>query len=139
MSYQWLLDGSPISGATGPDHQVTQTGRYAVEVVDSCGAVKRSNEVNVTTLAARERLESFRVDIYPEPSEGLVSIDMLAVPGTVRAELIDLLGRRILQRAWRADGELREAIDFRSAPPGIYLLRLAHSGGHVTRRVMKMR
>lgn len=139
VSYQWLLDGAPIPGASGPDYQATETGRHAVEIVDSCGAVKRSNEVNVTTLAARYRPESFRVDIYPEPSEGLVSIDIRSVRGIVRAELIDLLGRRILQREWRTDGDLRERIDFRSAPPGIYLLRLAHPGGQVTRRVIKTR
>ncbi|MBR9975569.1 MAG: VWA domain-containing protein [Bacteroidetes bacterium] len=139
VSYQWLRDGVSIPGANGPDHQVTQTGRYAVEIVDSCGAVRRSNEVNVTTLAADERPESFRVDIYPEPSEGLVTVDLRSVRGIVRADLIDLLGRRIQQEQWHADGELRARIDFRTAPPGMYLLRLVHPDGQVIRRLMKTR
>ncbi|MBE0643799.1 MAG: VWA domain-containing protein [Bacteroidetes bacterium] len=139
VSYQWLRDGVPIPGANGPEYLVTQTGRHVVEIIDSCGAVKRSSEVNVTTLAAGGRPEAFRVDVYPDPSDGVVHVEMSGISGSVHAELMDLLGRRILRKEWRVDGDLRASIDFRAAPPGMYILRLTHPDGEITRRLTKIR
>jgi hypothetical protein len=53
---------------------------------------------------------------------------------------MDLLGRRIAQWRWTAgnDGSLRETIDFRAAPRGMYLLRIAHSDGVIVRRLVKI-
>lgn len=136
---QWLRDGQPISGATSPNYTVTDIGHYAVQVVDSCGAVLRSDEIHITTLGMTSRPEAFRLDVYPDPNDGRIHLDVRGAWGPVQAELHDLLGRRITRREWTAHGELREQLDFRSAPPGIYILRLAHPDGLITRRLVKTR
>ncbi|MDX9759762.1 MAG: VWA domain-containing protein [Bacteroidota bacterium] len=137
VSHQWLRDGQPISGAAGPIYEVTDIGRYAVQVVDSCGAVLLSDEINITTLGIASRPELFRLDVYPDPSDGRIHLDVRGASGPVQAELHDLLGRRITRYEWRAEGVLRAVMDFHGAPPGIYILRLAHSGGQITRRLTK--
>jgi hypothetical protein len=140
LSHQWFLDGRPISGATGPLYTVSETGRYAVQVVDSCGAVLMSDEHPVTTLGTDKQPAGFRLELYPDPSDGLIHLAVTGARGAVQAELMDLLGRRIAQWRWTAgnDGSLRETIDFRAAPRGMYLLRIAHSDGVIVRRLVKI-
>ncbi|MFZ1731067.1 MAG: VWA domain-containing protein [Bacteroidota bacterium] len=139
LSHQWFLDGQPISGATGPVLDVTQTGRYTVQVVDSCGAVLLSKERVVTTLGIAVQPEKFSLEVYPDPSDGLIHVAMTGVRGAVQAELLDLLGRSILRTQWSAgsDGTVRETLTFRNAPRGLYLLRLAHRDGVLVRRLIK--
>jgi len=52
-SYQWLLNGTAINGATLPNYDATQSGSYTVDVSNSCGTV--------TTAA-------LVVDVLPLPS-----------------------------------------------------------------------
>jgi len=139
LSHQWYLDGRLISGATGPLYTVSEIGRYAVQVVDSCGAVLMSDEHPVTTLGISAQPAGFRLELYPDPSDGLIHLAVTGARGTVQAELMDLLGRRIARWRWTAgnDGGLRETIDFRAAPRGMYLLRIAHADGVTVRRLVK--
>jgi hypothetical protein len=139
VSHQWFLDSRPINGATGPSFTVSETGRYTVQVVDSCGVVLMSDEHPVTTLGVAAQPAGFRIDVYPDPSDGLVHLAITGARGSVQAELMDLLGRRIAQWRWTAgnDGSLRETIDFRAAPRGMYLLRIAHTDGVTVRRLVK--
>jgi hypothetical protein len=138
-AHQWFLDGQPISGATAPVLDITRTGRYTVQTVDSCGAVLMSDELLVTTLGIAAQPGKFSLDVYPDPSEGLIHIAIVGVHGMVQAELIDLLGRSITRQRWTAggDGTVRETLDFRNAPRGIYLLRIAHRDGVMVRKLVR--
>ncbi|MFA6234026.1 MAG: VWA domain-containing protein, partial [Bacteroidota bacterium] len=91
-AHQWFLDGQPISGATGPVLDITQTGRYTVQVIDSCGAVLMSEELLVTTLGIAAGPTQFRLDVYPDPGDGMIHIAITGIRGEVQAELLDLLG-----------------------------------------------
>ncbi len=139
VSYQWLLDGQPISGATGPVYDVTQTGSYSVQVVDSCGTVLLSPEVKIITLGIAAQPEKFSLDVYPDPSDGLIHVAMTGVRGAIQAELLDLLGRSITRSQWSpvSDGSVRETLSFRNSPRGLYLLRITHKDGVLVRRLIK--
>jgi hypothetical protein len=47
-SYQWLLNGSPIGGATGSSIPATTSGSYSVTVTNASGCAATSPAVNVT-------------------------------------------------------------------------------------------
>jgi gliding motility-associated-like protein len=51
-SYQWLLNGSPISNANGPSLSVAQTGVYSLVITDAntCSATSLAKPVVVNTL-----------------------------------------------------------------------------------------
>lgn len=48
-TYQWSLDGTPISGAVNQQYQPTQTGNYSV-LVDNGGQCQASGSINVTVV-----------------------------------------------------------------------------------------
>lgn len=48
VSYQWLLNGNPIAGATANTHQVAQSGDYTV-IVENIGCASMSSVTSVTS------------------------------------------------------------------------------------------
>ena len=52
-NYQWLLDGQPIGGATGPHYQATASGSYQIRIgQSSCIATSTSTRVDVRPVKA---------------------------------------------------------------------------------------
>ena len=73
-SYQWYLNGSAISGATSSTYNATQPGTYELEVYNGCYAV--SNQVVVTVAAGiSENTSGAMINVYPNPTDGLLIID----------------------------------------------------------------
>ncbi|MEX1187916.1 MAG: T9SS type A sorting domain-containing protein, partial [Bacteroidia bacterium] len=50
-SYQWLLNGSPIIGATQNTYSATQSGAFSVSVTNSAGCSGSSNSITVNVVA----------------------------------------------------------------------------------------
>ncbi len=78
------------------------------------------------------------LNIYPNPSQGVLN---LAIDGPVSAysvELIDLQGRVVLSANGVGGNGLPESLDFSAAPAGIYLLKLHHgSNTGISKVVLK--
>ncbi|RYY38714.1 MAG: T9SS type B sorting domain-containing protein, partial [Chitinophagaceae bacterium] len=59
-SYQWLLNGNPIAGATAATYNATQTGNYSVTITNAQGCTgTSSNTVAVTLVPAPQADFSF--------------------------------------------------------------------------------
>ena len=84
-SYQWLLSGSPISGATNATYDVTINGAYAVTVTDGNGCAATSgltiiSNVGVTNVDAAGK----GITIYPNPNQGIFTL-LVSSPVTEQA------------------------------------------------------
>jgi hypothetical protein len=64
-SYQWLLNGSPISGANGVTYSATATGNYSVTVADSAGCTGTSASQSVTLNAPPSAAISAPASVCP--------------------------------------------------------------------------
>jgi hypothetical protein len=136
-SYQWYRDGIPIAGATSSSFMATQTGRYAVEIVDSCGRHLRSMEVLVTVNPVELPVsESPRVEMYPDPVTDVLRLEAEGMHGETDLEIHDVLGRRV--HAERLPGNGVYTIDLSALKTGFYVLRLRQHG-HVIVRKLRMR
>jgi hypothetical protein len=114
--------------------------RFRLRQVDLDGAFAYSEEVEVAVALA----EPFRVSpVYPNPVAGWAAVDVAVREGQpIRAELYDLLGRRV---ATVHDGPvapnraLRMTVDGRALASGMYLLHVAGPDFAVTRRLTIVR
>jgi len=124
--------------------RVTEPGlgvhRFRLQQVDLDGATAYSDEVAVRVLLA----EPFRISsIYPNPSVGRATVDV-AVRATqrVRADLYDLLGRRVAvihDGVLGANQTTRLTVDGRELPSAMYLLRIMGDDFVITRRLTIVR
>jgi len=95
-TYQWNLNGSPITNAISQTYIATITGSYTVTVTDLNGCTNTSDSVSVTiTIPGINQYSknNNQLKIYPNPA----SDELFILSNTVDAKLIivDLLGKEI--------------------------------------------
>ncbi len=114
-SYQWLLDGAPISGAVTDSFIVSSTGKYAVVVANAYGCKVQSDAIVASGCDPDDIL------IYPNPAESVIHIQWCK-PLTVRVLCID--GKEVLVKKNVGQTDLSDL------PNGMYLLSIFDNTGH---------
>lgn len=120
-SYQWMLNGSIIDGATDRTHDVRQNGDYQVIVTDSFGCTDTSDvyvvdnytSINAPSIAGQ-------ITVYPNPAVNRISVKS-PVPLNLRLCTPD--GRQVKSVT---EGQ---SMDIEALPSGIYFLRLEDKEG----------
>jgi uncharacterized protein YjdB len=124
-SYQWLLNGSPIAGATSSVYSATAGGNYSVIVSDANGCSDTSavfvisggiNDVN--------NVSAMDIRLYPNPATSVITID---APAPVSVTIHTTDGRQI--------GRFGDAktIDVGSLANGMYLIMVYGQDGTLLR------
>lgn len=94
-AYQWLLDGSPIPGATGQSFVPNVSGNYSVEV--DCNGTGLSAEPVFVVIVGTHGPRLGRLRIYPNPVPShlqTLSLDLQGSgPNPITIVLTDLLGQ----------------------------------------------
>ncbi|HYD21302.1 MAG TPA: T9SS type A sorting domain-containing protein [Flavipsychrobacter sp.] len=123
VSYQWYLNGNPISGATSSTYNFTQNGNYYVIISDgTCsGQSNTLIPVSVHTVGG----EAAGLSIYPNPNNGsFVLTGNLNENATI--VITDVLGRKVFEKSISGNrGNINEQIstDAKSGP-GAYILQV---------------
>jgi len=118
-SYQWLLNGSPIPGATNSTWTALEEGNYSLEI-ETNGFPCTSKSVFVMVSSVVDISDDTRINVYPNPIQDRIFIELASdLEGDiVEYELINLLGQQIQK------GAFQNIIPVRSSKAGIVLLRL---------------
>jgi hypothetical protein len=76
-TYQWYYNGALINGATSQNYTPAQNGIYVVRTTDANGCVYAYSQGYAYSVAtAIEELEGKNVGLFPNPSTGIVDIDL---------------------------------------------------------------
>ncbi|MDX2360531.1 MAG: T9SS-dependent M36 family metallopeptidase [Crocinitomicaceae bacterium] len=137
LEYQWLdcTDNyAPISGETSQSFVATQNGSYAVIVTENlCSDTSACRTINTIGLLENDFGNDFVV--YPNPTEGVVTVDLGSTYGEVQVTVFDMSGRLITEQ------ETIEASNFTvliEGTTGMYLLEIMSSDGKSARiRIQK--
>lgn len=124
-TYQWMKDGTVISGATQAKYTVTQNADYQVIVTSANGCIDTSDIYTVTNHGVSVKntnLLKTQVQVYPNPSNGKVNIK---APVAVRWELVSVDGRMLQKGSGRA-----QIINLTNLAEGIYLLKILDQEGN---------
>ena len=125
-SYQWLLDGNLIDGATEQSYLSDETGTYSVVVDDGDGCVVESNDVDVVISYVGEESPISALTISPNPSAGQVVIRAeLLKEGNMDIQVFDGAGRLVhSESVGRVSGNVIQTFDLGNLSEGIYLMRV---------------
>jgi hypothetical protein len=138
-TYQWLLEGQVIPGATEASYIAQVTGSYQVRITNDygCAGLSFPYPVNALGVSTPPAVSDYGIDVYPQPAEGILTVRTGEAGGaTLRITLTDLLGREVLRRearTMRANEDID--LDVHALPRGNYLLGVEGTRGRVLRVV----
>lgn len=126
VSYQWFLNGEPITGATASTHTAEVTGNYSVAVqqLEACPAITGVQQLIDVSVAERES-HPMELSAFPNPASGPFRLRLAALtPGHASLEILDSMGRLSYSAPFHAiRGEQIIPVDA-ALGSGIYMVRV---------------
>ncbi|MFN8395413.1 MAG: HYR domain-containing protein, partial [Bacteroidia bacterium] len=130
-TYQWLLNGSPISGATSSTYTATVTGDYSLQITDGNGCTGISGMTNVIVVAVEDPTQDLLgLSIYPNPARGEFKL-LAAQPihQGLTVTIYDMHGHRFVEKAMPSLGN-EVAFDIQNYSAGAYMVEVVTKSGH---------
>ncbi|MBI3521328.1 MAG: aryl-sulfate sulfotransferase [Bacteroidetes bacterium] len=120
-TYQWYYNGVLINGATSQNYTPTQSGIYVVRTTDANGCVYAYSQGYAYSIAtAIEELEGKHISIYPNPSSGIIDIDLnYTNPDKLMVRVYDAFGKEVFQV------ENTSRVDLTQLANGVYTMSIA--------------
>jgi hypothetical protein len=117
ISYQWLQNGAPISGATSGNYSPTgpTVSSYSVVVTDRYGCIDTSA---ITMVSGITGIAVQNIKLYPNPNNGSFIMETHGARGTAY-KITNTLGQVVEQNIINSD---QQAIDLGNVPTGVYTL-----------------
>ena len=135
LSYQFYLNGQPVSGATGQTYFInsgTKNGTYTVVVTGTGGcASAASTAVTVTVTAASAAQANMSFTLYPNPTrDGLLTLELRGYQDAVTLQVVNALGQQVYAGTVSGSALTRQQIlDLHQLPAGVYLLQVRTASG----------
>lgn len=139
-SYQWYLNGSPISGATSQNYIFTLNGTYYVEVFNAQGCSTVSTTITISDVSVHDLADIEQsVNLYPNPFNSSFTLSLqLDHSSSVKIKVMSLDGRLIASdESSNIKGSYQKNIDLSDFANGIYQLQIICDDGVITRKVVK--
>ena len=126
-SWQWVLNGFAVSGATGQSYVPQANGYYQVRANFGGPCLLLSDTIEVVNTGVHESGE-FRPAIYPQPATSTLELrsDDLSKP-TFAVDLVDAVGHTVATFTW-SGSEPTLTVNVADLAPGSYVLR-GNDGG----------
>ena len=136
-TYQWIdckNGNAVISGATNQVYTATANGSYAV-IVTQNGCTDTSACFDVNTLGLNTNNFNNAIKVYPNPSNGEVTISSINTLNNASIKVLNALGQVILE----IDGINGDEFNFSitDQPYGIYILEINNNGVISTVKIIK--
>jgi glucose/arabinose dehydrogenase len=138
-TFQWLLNGQPIPGATDSTYVATQSGAYSVVgTVLASGCPYASTTVDVVISDTRLPASVASLSLTPNPTSGLMAMSLrLQSMQRMRIFLLDARQQQIFSQTKQTDA-LELPIDLRALPAGTYMLHIQlENGEQVVRKLVR--
>ncbi len=137
-SYSWDF-GDGGSATTGsPSHTYTSVGTYTVILSGTLGSCTSYDTLTIDVQASvsiHEVVDGISMTIFPNPTEGLVNINMINTSGVaIEMQIVDAVGK-LIESSQLNGYDIRTSVDLTNQPAGIYLVRILTDGGVLTKRI----
>jgi len=134
---QWYLNGTLISGAINQTYTATTNGSYTVVVTNSFGCSSTSSATNLTTTGIDSIIKSTAISIFPNPSNGIVTLNFSDQFKVSKIEVLNDLGE-LVYSAENSDCKKNctQTIDMSSFKKGIYLFKIVANENIFTKKIL---
>ncbi|MDN5199939.1 PKD domain-containing protein [Fulvivirgaceae bacterium BMA10] len=137
-SYQWLLEGTAITGATQQTYAPTAFGNYSVEVtVNGCSGT--SDPFDVPIITGLEDLARKNIQVYPNPGRGTFYIKGENLIGNLSIKVYNITGKIFFNQQIQSRKLMDQfLIDISNAPSGMYFVEVENNKRKIVEKIKKI-
>lgn len=122
--YQWILNGTPISGATSQSYTITQSGNYKVTIRDANGCYATSINYIFTYVNGIATLNSdLGVKLYPIPNQGSFVVEATSISDADLA-IFNVYGQKMFEQKLNAGQTTISS----GLAPALYFVTITEAG-----------
>ncbi len=124
--YQWILNGSDITGASQQSYTATQNGLYKVRIKNSNGCENTSDALNFTISSVIEDGETAGLVLQPNPATDNITFSIVSDrEEIVTISILNLTGQEVIRKdAGAESGVIKHTLNLADVASGVYTLRL---------------
>ncbi len=126
-TYTWYLDSTIIPGVINQVYHPVSFGYYYV-IKDSANCPSLPSNVIYIALTSVKNVNKGTVRVYPNPSNGIVSLDWGVVMDKVNVDVVNITGQVMLHEEVRNQSQHNSNLS--SLPSGDYLITLTDQDGN---------
>jgi hypothetical protein len=123
-TYQWLLNGTPIAGATSSVYTATIYGDYSVIVTDGNHCEDTSDIFIYRNTSSVKDVDMSTIKLYPNPASSIITID---APVAVNVTLMSMDGKVVIK------ANEAKTIEVGSLANGMYMIMIYDEQNHLLR------
>ncbi len=101
---------------------------YGFGRIDALAAVEAA--LALIPSATDDALLSSKYNVYPNPVNNQLIIEMKEAIGKVSLQIIDLQGKLLMQQQWNSNGLMIQHVDVSAIPAGLYVYKISN-GDHL--------
>lgn len=133
-TYQWFLNGNPISGATSQTFAPTGNGNYTVQVGN--GKCLNISDVYSFTLGVNSYDLDKAVRIYPNPANEVIYIEApISANKEITIHVYSVIGKLVYTETYSNNGQVHHVNLGTIQAEGIYFLKLQSGSEQITRKI----
>ncbi|MDW7692310.1 Ig-like domain-containing protein [Flammeovirgaceae bacterium SG7u.111] len=122
-----------IEGEVGQSFTATENGSFAVEITsNSC--IDTSACVEITTVGLAKNTFTTTLTLYPNPTDGLLSIDLGSLYNDIKVVIRSVSGKVISREGFKNTSEIKLELD---SPSGIYLVEISSGDKQAVLKAVK--
>lgn len=130
--FQWLFNGSDITGERGNKYRPTQTGNYGIRATDTSGCENYATNYFFSTIGIEDVVGS-PIKVYPNPAVGNVFIENNYADSPLNVRIFDNLGKTIIETEI---AERLNTIDVSALNQGVYFITLHNNRVNKTLKII---
>ncbi|MBK9249098.1 MAG: PKD domain-containing protein [Ignavibacteria bacterium] len=135
QGYQWSKNSTIIPNAINQFLVSTGAGKYAVKINDDRTCTSISDEFTVESNSVEEFTSEMDIHIYPNPTDGILRIELPQNEGLARCKVKNLLGMEVIDSELRC-GSTAE-LSLSQFPAGMYVVEISLGNIRMIRTVVK--
>ena len=144
VSYHWDFGDGNTSNQANPNHVFPTNGSYTVTLTayNACGDSAVTSQIVVVNpnVAGLEENSEFTVNVYPNPTDGVVSIHLSGWNESEnnRIEILDISGRIVhTQKLGTLNNGFIQTLDITSYRAGMYLVKIISGDWSSVHQIIK--
>ncbi len=130
-TYIWFFNGTIIPGANAQTYHPTSLGYYYA-IRDTGNCQSRASNIIYISLLDVEQFAKSAVNIYPNPTNGILTFDWGARIGKGSVSVSNVVGQQMLSVS--LSGQSKYDVDMSHLPAGNYIVTVSNNDGSTIRQ-----